>query len=74
MPTTQDWSNATWDETAVYDLTVEIVNNFLKDTFGNWDFFTQKPNADTIKFWVPRKLSQDEKNKLKARGNRVVYN
>jgi hypothetical protein len=41
MAGAQDWSNALWDETAVYDLTVEIVNQFLRETFGNWDFFTK---------------------------------
>ena len=39
--THQDWSNATWDETAVYDLTLKIVDTFLKETFGNWNFLTQ---------------------------------
>ncbi|KIN03046.1 hypothetical protein OIDMADRAFT_178777 [Oidiodendron maius Zn] len=70
--THQDWSNATWDETAVYDLTLKIVNTFLKETFGNWNFLTQQPNSDTIQFWIPRKLTEEEKNNLKARGNRAV--
>jgi len=31
----------TWDQTSIYDLSVEIVNTFLKEKFGNWHFFTE---------------------------------
>ena len=41
MAATTDWTYAEWDETAVYDLTVAIVNTYLKELFGNYDFFTR---------------------------------
>ncbi|KAL2073993.1 hypothetical protein VTL71DRAFT_7771 [Oculimacula yallundae] len=63
-----DWTNATYDTTAQYNLTVEIVNQYLRELFGNWDFFTELVPGDTIKFWVPRSLSDAEKKVLKARG------
>lgn len=33
-------STYTWDETPRYDLTTAIVNTFLKELFGNFEFFT----------------------------------
>jgi hypothetical protein len=36
-----DWTFAEWDDTAVYDLTVAIVNTYLKELFGDYNFFTE---------------------------------
>ncbi|KAL5316661.1 hypothetical protein ACEPPN_015710 [Leptodophora sp. 'Broadleaf-Isolate-01'] len=68
MSGTLDWTHADWDSTARYSLTIDIVNTYLKSLFGNWNFYTQFSDSDTIKYWVPRKLSDVEKNELKAKG------
>ncbi|CAG8948907.1 hypothetical protein HYFRA_00002033 [Hymenoscyphus fraxineus] len=61
----------TWDTTSIYDLSVEIVNEFLVEKFGKYHFYTEETNGDTIKFWIPRKLSRMEKAHLKAKGPRA---
>ncbi|KAL3425126.1 hypothetical protein PVAG01_04407 [Phlyctema vagabunda] len=68
--TTEDWSQATWDNSPVYDLTTEIVRTYLTELFGNYEFFITS-RGDSFKFWVPRHLKTHEKNALKSRGNRV---
>ena len=35
------WNNALWDYIPAYHLTEEIVNGFLQETFGYYDFYTE---------------------------------
>jgi hypothetical protein len=39
--TAVDWSNALYDTIPSYHLQESIVNDFLKDLFGDWNFYTQ---------------------------------
>jgi len=73
MPFVVQWQ---WVTVPNYDLDVGIVNKFLGEVFPYQiyrieNFHTQQWDSDTIKFWVPRKLSEKEENDLKARGYRV---
>ncbi|CAG8972730.1 hypothetical protein HYALB_00008645 [Hymenoscyphus albidus] len=69
----------TWDTTSIYDLLVEIVNEFLVAKFGKYHFYTeatdgdtiQATDGDTIQFWIPRKLTRKEKADLKSKGPRA---
>jgi len=39
-----NWDNAVWDSVPAYHLTKEIVNAYLQDIFGYWDFSTEVRN------------------------------
>jgi hypothetical protein len=43
-----DWSNALYDTIPSYRLQESIVNDFLKDLFGDWNFYTQ------VQMGIPR--------------------
>ncbi|KAE8444669.1 hypothetical protein EG329_014326 [Mollisiaceae sp. DMI_Dod_QoI] len=52
-----DWTDAAYYTIPAYHLTEEIVNDFLKSIFDNYDFYTSL-EADHYKFWIPRALTQ----------------
>jgi len=44
---TRPW---TWDEAPAYDLTVDIVNEYLRGLFGNWNFMTEASHVQSPHF------------------------
>jgi hypothetical protein len=45
--TDADWSNPVWDSIPAYHLTKEIVDSFLQDIFGYFNFYTRVSHADS---------------------------
>jgi hypothetical protein len=45
MTSPEDWQNATWDTIPAYRLTNEVVNEYLQELFGFYDFFTRVSNC-----------------------------
>lgn len=53
-----------WHSFTIYRMPRATIARFLKDTFGDYDFYLDLGVDDTWKFYIPRALTVDEEKKL----------
>ncbi|KAF2191007.1 hypothetical protein K469DRAFT_719966 [Zopfia rhizophila CBS 207.26] len=55
-----------WDTCDAYRLTQVTLENYLMEIFGNYKFYTKVVNGSYM-FWIPEKLTEDDRKALRAR-------
>ncbi|KAF2204800.1 hypothetical protein GQ43DRAFT_437584 [Delitschia confertaspora ATCC 74209] len=52
-----------YDEFAQYRLREDVLEKYLTESFGNYEFYI-KPINGTYKFWIPQKLSDEQRRAI----------